>query len=95
MFRFSGAGYKILCAARGWSDLYATSGGSTFKWDTCAGHAILLSLGGDLWDLKAKQRVEYHKPLAGKEGAQRHANGGGLLAFKDKEVAKEFLENVL
>ena len=48
----SGAGYKLLCVARGWSTLYVTAKGSTYKWDTCAAHALLRSLGGGCIDLK-------------------------------------------
>jgi inositol polyphosphate 1-phosphatase len=38
-----GAGYKILSVILGLSDLYVTSRPSTYKWDSCAGHAILVS----------------------------------------------------
>jgi inositol polyphosphate 1-phosphatase len=38
-----GAGYKILCVILGLADLYVTPKPSTYKWDSCAGHAILVS----------------------------------------------------
>ena len=47
----AGAGYKLLCVAKGWVDMYATSKGSTYKWDSCAGHAILNALGGGCFDM--------------------------------------------
>ena len=37
-----GAGYKILSVILGWADLYVTARPSTYKWDSCAGHAILV-----------------------------------------------------
>lgn len=47
-----GAGYKVYCAIQQLVSAYVLSKGSTFKWDTCAPHAILLSLGGGIVDLK-------------------------------------------
>lgn len=44
----AGAGYKILCVISGEADLLVTSSKTTFFWDTCAGHAILRSLGGGI-----------------------------------------------
>ncbi|XP_059490742.1 inositol polyphosphate 1-phosphatase [Neocloeon triangulifer] len=42
----AGAGYKQLCIAQGSADVYVLSRGSTYRWDSCAPHAILKSLGG-------------------------------------------------
>ena len=39
-----GAGYKILSVVLGLADLYVTAKPSTYKWDSCAGHAILVIL---------------------------------------------------
>ncbi|XP_072041881.1 inositol polyphosphate 1-phosphatase-like [Amphiura filiformis] len=46
-----GAGYKVYCAIQQLVDAYVLSKGSTFKWDTCAPHSILKSLGGGIIDL--------------------------------------------
>ncbi|XP_041367669.1 inositol polyphosphate 1-phosphatase-like [Gigantopelta aegis] len=44
----AGAGYKLLCVARGLVDAYVLSRASIFSWDCCALHAVLLALGGGL-----------------------------------------------
>jgi inositol polyphosphate 1-phosphatase len=46
----AGAGYKILCVIDGLVSSYLLSKGSTFKWDTCGPHAILLAQGGGIVD---------------------------------------------
>ncbi|XP_074836316.1 inositol polyphosphate 1-phosphatase isoform X2 [Carettochelys insculpta] len=99
----SGAGYKMLCVILGLADAYVLSEGSTFKWDSCAPHAILRALGGGMVDLaaalqawRAGQRgalpeLTYHQPVEGVMGAERWANRGGLVAF----VHRQHLEEVL
>lgn len=47
----AGAGYKILCTIDQLSSSYILSRANTFKWDTCAPHAILLAMGGGIVDL--------------------------------------------
>ena len=42
----AGAGYKLLCVVMGVADAYVLSKSSTYKWDTCAPHAILNAIGG-------------------------------------------------
>ena len=49
----SGAGYKCLCVVEGLVDAYIYSGDACFAWDTCAAHALLLSMGGGMTPLKA------------------------------------------
>ncbi|XP_068081847.1 inositol polyphosphate 1-phosphatase isoform X2 [Anabrus simplex] len=44
----AGAGYKCLCVALGSADAYLLSKGTTFRWDTCGPHALLLALGGGI-----------------------------------------------
>lgn len=90
----SGAGYKILCVIQGLADVYILSEGSTFKWDSCAPHALLRALGGGVVDLKKclqssvgaqdqKTELTYHQPNAECKGADRWANYGGLVAYRD------------
>lgn len=90
----SGAGYKILCVIQGLTDVYVLSEGSTFKWDSCAPHALLRALGGGVVDLtkslqsacgaqELKTELTYHQPAAECKGAERWANRGGLVAYRD------------
>lgn len=90
----SGAGYKILCVILGLADIYVLSEGSTFKWDSCAPHALLRALGGGVVDLSKclksssgeqghQTELTYHQPYAECKGADRWANHGGLVAYRD------------
>ncbi|XP_049820304.1 inositol polyphosphate 1-phosphatase [Aethina tumida] len=88
----SGAGYKILSVILGLADAYILSRSSTYKWDTCAPHAILKSLGGDIFiyeeALQNKMTPIKYPPEA--EGS-KYSNCGGLIAYKDPEVLSEVL----
>ncbi|XP_014869935.1 inositol polyphosphate 1-phosphatase [Poecilia latipinna] len=91
----SGAGYKVLCVIQGLADAYVLSEGSTFKWDSCAPHALLRALGGGVVDLALslqqsesgaqdpRTELTYHQPCADRSGADRWANHGGLVAYRD------------
>ncbi|XP_062254888.1 inositol polyphosphate 1-phosphatase [Platichthys flesus] len=90
----SGAGYKILCVIQGLADVYVLSEGSTYKWDSCAPHALLRALGGGVVDLskslqsasKAQEgqaELTYHQSQTECKGADRWANQGGLVAYRD------------
>ncbi|XP_056294453.1 inositol polyphosphate 1-phosphatase [Pseudoliparis swirei] len=90
----SGAGYKILCVIQGLADVYVLSEGSTFKWDSCAPHALLRALGGGVVDLTKclqsssgaqdhQKDLTYHQPSPERKGAERWANHGGLVAYRD------------
>ncbi|XP_074658981.1 inositol polyphosphate 1-phosphatase-like [Tubulanus polymorphus] len=46
----SGAGYKMLCVIDSLVDSYLLSLTTTYKWDSCAAHAILRSKGGGVVD---------------------------------------------
>ncbi|XP_067287992.1 inositol polyphosphate 1-phosphatase [Pseudorasbora parva] len=97
----SGAGYKILCVVRGLVDVYVLSEGSTFKWDSCAPHAVLRALGGGVSDLSecVRARLEghtaelaYHLPNNHRQGVDRWANQGGLIAYLDSSVIDKVVE---
>ncbi|XP_030065806.1 inositol polyphosphate 1-phosphatase isoform X2 [Microcaecilia unicolor] len=100
----AGAGYKSLCVVLGLVDIYSISGDYTFRWDSCAAHAILLSLGGGIvnWEecLKHMKNGEtmldlphlvYNVDEAGADGLYKWSNKGGLIAFKSKEHLENFL----
>ena len=86
----AGAGYKVLAVIDGLADAYVLSKGSTYKWDTCAPHAILRALGGGLfpfWMDPARshataQEVTYHQPdhMEHRGTKKEWANQAGLIA---------------
>ncbi|XP_067244771.1 inositol polyphosphate 1-phosphatase [Chanodichthys erythropterus] len=94
----SGAGYKILCVVQGLVDVYVLSEGSTFKWDSCAPHAVLRALGGGISDLSECLRAHlnghkghtseltYHQPRNHSQGVERWANQGGIIAYLDSSI---------
>lgn len=95
----SGAGFKILCVIQGLADVYVLSEGSTFKWDSCAPHALLRAMGGGVVDLSvalksgsAPVELTYHQPNEERTGADRWANCGGLVAYRDSEQLCKVLE---
>lgn len=95
----SGAGFKILCVIQGLADVYVLSEGSTFKWDSCAPHALLRALGGGVVDLSAalkcgcvQTELAYHRPNEGCTGADGWANCGGLVAYRDSAQLGKVLE---
>ncbi|TSW21779.1 Inositol polyphosphate 1-phosphatase [Bagarius yarrelli] len=100
----AGAGYKILCVIQGLVDMYVLSEGSTYKWDSCAPHAILRALGGGICDLRqclssvrngnkdTRAELTYNNPLAGCQGAEQWANQGGLVAYLDSTVLAKVVE---
>uniref|UniRef100_A0A8C1MJY9 Inositol polyphosphate 1-phosphatase n=1 Tax=Cyprinus carpio TaxID=7962 RepID=A0A8C1MJY9_CYPCA len=94
----SGAGYKILCVVQGLVDVYVLSEGSTFRWDSCAPHALLRALGGGVSDLRECMRARvsgnkghtaeltYHQPHTESQGVDRWANRGGIIAYLDSSI---------
>lgn len=92
----AGAGYKCLCVILGLSDVYVFSQDATYRWDCCAPHAILRSLGGGIANLREclrlkqagtmEERVElvYNTPVEGVSGPEKWANRGGLVAYRSK-----------
>ncbi|KAB5537167.1 hypothetical protein PHYPO_G00115740 [Pangasianodon hypophthalmus] len=100
----SGAGYKILCVIQGLVDMYVLSEGSTYKWDSCAPHAILRALSGGICDLSQclsavrngnkdlRAELTYNNPHAGCQGAEQWANQGGLVAYLDSAVLARVVE---
>ncbi|XP_038642450.1 inositol polyphosphate 1-phosphatase isoform X1 [Scyliorhinus canicula] len=97
MYYASGAGYKVLCTILGLVDAYVFTEDTTFKWDTCAPHAILKSLGGGIMNLtkalsqpndrgpRSFPELQYNKPDEGAKDKEKWANTGGLVAYRSRE----------
>lgn len=69
----AGVGNKLLCVALGVAHAYYFSDKSTFKWDTCAVHAILRAMGGDIVDPLEFKPLLYNVP-------DDYQNSQGILA---------------
>lgn len=106
IFRAAGAGYKSLCVVQGLVDIYIFSEDTTFKWDTCAAHAILRAMGGGIVDMKEcleknagagliPPELLYHKENTGATGVDRWANKGGLIAYRSRKRLETFLSRLL
>lgn len=102
IFRAAGAGYKSLCVVQGLVDVYIFSEDTTFKWDSCAAHAILRAMGGGMVDLKEclernpetgldLPQLVYHVENEGASGVDRWANKGGLIAYRSSKQLETFL----
>ncbi|KAK2501193.1 hypothetical protein MC885_007363 [Smutsia gigantea] len=102
IFRAAGAGYKSLCVVQGLVDFYIFSEDTTFKWDSCAAHAILRAMGGGMVDLKEclernpftgldLPQLVYHVENEGATGVDRWANKGGLIAYRSRKQLETFL----
>ncbi|XP_004701551.1 inositol polyphosphate 1-phosphatase [Echinops telfairi] len=106
IFRAAGAGYKSLCVVQGLVDVYIFSEDTTFKWDSCAAHAILKSMGGGMADLKGclernpelgldPPQLVYHVANEGASGVDQWANKGGLLAYRSRNQLETFLSRLI
>nr|XP_001502034.1 inositol polyphosphate 1-phosphatase isoform X1 [Equus caballus]XP_005601695.1 inositol polyphosphate 1-phosphatase isoform X1 [Equus caballus]XP_005601696.1 inositol polyphosphate 1-phosphatase isoform X1 [Equus caballus]XP_005601697.1 inositol polyphosphate 1-phosphatase isoform X1 [Equus caballus]XP_008514744.1 PREDICTED: inositol polyphosphate 1-phosphatase isoform X1 [Equus przewalskii]XP_008514745.1 PREDICTED: inositol polyphosphate 1-phosphatase isoform X1 [Equus przewalskii]XP_0085 len=106
VFPAAGAGYKSLCVVQGLVDIYIFSEDTTFKWDSCAPHAILRAMGGGMVDLKEclernpetgpdLLQLVYHVENAGATGVDRWANRGGLIAYRSRKQLETFLSHLM
>lgn len=106
VFRAAGAGYKSLCVVLGLVDIYIFSEDTTFKWDSCAAHAILRAMGGGMVDLKEclerkpdagldLPQLVYHVGNEGAAGVDQWANKGGLIAYRSEKQLEAFLSRLL
>ncbi|PAA71518.1 hypothetical protein BOX15_Mlig012578g1, partial [Macrostomum lignano] len=93
-----GAGYKLLCVIDGLCSAYVLSKDNTYRWDTCAPHAVLRAMGGGVvkqapalaapqltGDLSELQ-VTYHKPEAKASGSNAWCNMQGVIAYRDAAI---------
>lgn len=89
-----GAGYKILCVFLGLVDVYVSSKASTYKWDTCAGQALLQSIGGGCIEyFHPENGLTYNNPNPG-SGISQWCNNQGVIAFRQKSELDKLL-NIL
>lgn len=104
----SGAGYKILCAITGHVNAYVLSKGSTYKWDTCAPHAILRSLNGGICDFNKAMKRSHNVPESCVDTEITYnmlsdnmtdfktnsCNSGGIIAYSDPDTLGSFVDAV-
>lgn len=101
LLQAAGAGYKTLMVARGVADAYILSKDTTFKWDTCAPHALLKALGGGIVEYKAAltgviKELTYNvedETVARK--LERCCNVGGIIAYKNQVVLRAVLNALI
>lgn len=71
---------------------YIVSKGTTFRWDTCAPHAIICAKGGDILSYTTYIPVTYNDPM--NIDTQQYANVEGIIAYTKPEVLDE-IKNIL
>jgi inositol polyphosphate 1-phosphatase len=104
----AGAGYKLLCLALSLSDTYISSQPSTYRWDTCALHAILKSMGGgilrfsDTIALKSKifrelesYQLSYLENINSSNGIKMWCNLNGIIAYRSLDCLKSTINDLL
>lgn len=106
VFPAAGAGYKSLCVVQGLADIYIFSEDTTYKWDSCAAHAILRAMGGGIVDMKEclerspdtgldLPQLLYHVENKGASGVDLWANKGGLIAYRSRNRLDTFLSRLI
>lgn len=85
----AGAGYKLLKVILNDAKWFLLTKGSTYKWDTCAPHAILNSLGGGILDLKASLKSKSAVNLIYSTGK---SNSNGIFAYQSENQLKELFD---
>ncbi|KAE8742509.1 hypothetical protein FOCC_FOCC011919 [Frankliniella occidentalis] len=94
----AGAGYKLLCVILGIAQAYILTRDSTYKWDTCAPHAILRAQGGDILIRKSlgdtNDGVTYSTPDFD-EGVPdlmaQYCNRGGIIAYRSSSTLNNII----
>ncbi|XP_066256934.1 inositol polyphosphate 1-phosphatase [Euwallacea similis] len=86
-----GAGYKLLTVVLGITDAYILSKGTTFLWDTCAPHAILLALGGGVIEWVAGTHGQKNTILYNCRNDGSNCNEKGIIAYRNEKVLERLL----
>ena len=79
----------------GLADVYINSGASTYKWDSCAPHAIIRALGGEVKECQpylSEQNEESSKEIV--YNLNEGKNTKGLLAFRDDKMFRIVLDAI-
>lgn len=100
----AGAGYKLLCVNQGLADAYVLSKNSTYMWDCCAPHAILLAQKGGVISYKSlcdfnddpsscselslTHQITYHYDNTHGTESQKWCNQEGIVAYSSLEALK-------
>lgn len=91
----AGAGYKILTVIKGITDAYVLSKDTTYKWDTCAPHAVLKAIGGGIIEFRAGLEGVVKEILYTVEGdvkLNKCCNTGGIIAYRNWAVLQKILK---
>lgn len=96
LYNAPGAGYKSVCVLDDLADIYVLRKGTTFLWDTCAPHAILLSMGGGILEydsaIATKENIDVEALQIKYHGNRDNArNKNGLVVYKNVNKLKLFL----
>ncbi|XP_068631223.1 inositol polyphosphate 1-phosphatase [Battus philenor] len=86
-----GAGHKLLKVVLGEAAAYVLSKGSTYSWDTCAPHAILIARGGGLISFNSQEPITY---IDGKVETKEHCNTEGIIAYAEDKTLKKILKDL-
>ena len=86
--RAAGAGYKLLCLYDDLAQAYLLTKPTTYRWDTCAPHAILKAKGGNVynWQKLTEKCREFAAGGGSASGGSGHGGGGS------KELLREMVE---
>ncbi|GLG97281.1 Inositol polyphosphate 1-phosphatase [Gryllus bimaculatus] len=93
----AGAGYKCLVVALGQADAYLLSRGTTYRWDICGPHALLLAQnGGIIQFVPAEQgsiqEISYLETDDDKsEGINQWCNKDGVIAYRNAQFLGEIV----
>ena len=87
-----GAGFKALSVAERNSDVYMHNT-AIKKWDICAGHALLRTVGGDMTDLRGNT-IDYSLPV-GPDRVGVKLTGGLVATYRNHEIIVDKLKKAL
>ncbi|CAK1598751.1 unnamed protein product [Parnassius mnemosyne] len=87
-----GAGNKLLKVALGEAAAYVVSQGTTFRWDTCAPHAVLNARGGGLVSFTTHCAITYNDAVD--LDTKEYCNSEGIIACGDQSTFSKILNDL-